>query len=251
MLSQLEFKVSPLSDDRLGKITYDWMKDAIFFIGGSWYANKHDVKTIDGVSEKLRVRWIKGHNSIVSVAIEQKDSKNNWLGGYYIGNYNPFLLDCFNRHSIVTREDIELIEAIVKYYLPRIEIVSCYYCENRFLNKNNDGKWICENCLNDFSGKPANKIGFVYLFGSPENGYYKIGRGNNPPSRMKTYERSKLPFPVVMIHTIPVDDSVKAEAELHRLFREQRTNGEWFRLTSDDVNKITGIKRYVSGRWIR
>lgn len=251
MLSQVEFKLLVLPNERLEKIVHDWMKDAIFFIGGSWYANKKGVKTITSVSEELRLRWIKGYSGIVKGAIEQRDNKNNWLGGYYIGDYNPFLLECFTRDSVITINDIQLTEKVIKYYLPEIEIISCYFCGSRFLNENNDGKWICRDCLSDFvEQKSINKVGFIYLFGSPENGYYKIGRGNNPPSRMKDYERSKLPFTVTMIHTIPADDCVKAEYELHRLFREKNTNGEWFKLTSEDVNKITGIKRYVSGRWI-
>lgn len=71
------------------------------------------------------------------------------------------------------------------------------------------------------------------------------------PARPRRFTRGEaIDFLVEMVHTIPVDDKVKAEAELHRLFREKRTNGEWFRLTAEDLAKITGLKKYVGGHWV-
>lgn len=31
--------------------------------------------------------------------------------------------------------------------------------------------------------------------------------------------------------------------------REQRTNGEWFKLSGDDLTRIKGLKKYVAGHW--
>lgn len=250
MLSQLEFRVvEPVNDD-LAKVTHEWLREAVFFIGASWYTNRKEFKTVQEVSEKLRLRWLFNH-SVIKVAIEQKERPQYWLGTYSIGNCDPFTLECFQRHYTVSADDIKTVECVTKQYLPDIEIVECYFCTNRFLNVQVDGKWRCDDCTRDFPSESSNKSGFVYIFGSVSEGYYKIGYGDRPVSRLRAYERGKLPFSVEMIHTIPVDDKVMAEAELHRLFRENRSNGEWFKLSDEEVNKITNLKRYVAGHWIK
>lgn len=249
MLSQIEFKVVDSTNEQLEKLTHEWLREAVFFLGASWYTNRKDFKTVYGVSEKLKLRWLYGHGGKISVAIEQREGKSNWVGGYSIGNQNPFLLDCFPRSYAVDINDIEMIESVAKLYLPEIEVVRCYFCGNRFGNTRDEGQWRCSECAIAFSPERGSRVGFVYVFGSTTNGYYKIGCGNKPGSRLKDYERSKLPFSVEMIHVIPVDDKEKAEAELHRLFRENRTNGEWFKLTNEELSKVTCLKRYIAGHW--
>lgn len=243
MLSQLQFKVVEPTNERLEKLTHEWLREAVFFIGASWYTNRKEFKTTCEVSAKLKLRWLFSHNRI-KAAIEQKERHRDWIGGYSIGNLDPFLFEYANG------DDVTMIEGIVKVYFPQIEIVKCYFCENRFGNSWVDDKWECEECQKDFTSTNKDRTGFVYVFGSILNGFFKIGCGDRPSARMSDYKASKLPFPVEMIHTIPVDDKVKAEAELHRLFRENRTNGEWFRLSGEQVSKITSLKRYVTGRWV-
>jgi len=244
MLSQLEFKVAEPVNDDLARIAHDWLRQAVFFVGASWYTNRKEFKTLYEVSGKLKLRWLYSHNR-VKVAIEQKERHRNWIGGYSIGNQDPFLLECYSF------DDVEIVEGIVRVYLPQIEIVKCQFCGNRFGNTLIENGWCCDKCQSDFSTKERDRTGFVYIFGSVATGYFKIGCGDRPASRLRDYERSKLPFPVEMIHTIPVDDKVMAEAELHRLFRENRTNGEWFKLTDEELGKITSLKKYVAGHWIK
>jgi len=249
MLSQLQFKVLDPTEERLEKVTHEWLRQATFFIGASWYVNREEFATIQEASEKLRLRWLL-HYNITKVVIEQRENRRNWLGGYFISSYDPFVLDCFSGHYRVSDDEISVVEQTVKLYLPNIELVRCYYCHSRFENLRLDDKWCCDSCRRDFATKP-DRAGFVYIFGSTDKGYFKIGCGNRPIARMKDYEASKLPFRVEMIHTIPVDDKIKAEAELHRLFRDKRTNGEWFQLDSADLNRVAGLKKYVAGHWIR
>lgn len=249
MFTQIQFKVFNPADEQLEKVTHNWLKQAVFFIGASWYTHSPKILTIEEVSKKLRLRWLNGYGTI-RVAIEQRVKGNNWLGSYSIGNLDPFTLDCFLRGYQVNDEEFELVEHLVKSYLPQVEFVRCYFCRNRFDNLYVEDKWCCDSCQREFAEKP-NTTGFVYVFGSAKTGFYKIGCGNAPMSRMKDYQPSKLPFSVEMIHTIPVDDKIKAEAELHRLFREKHTNGEWFRLSAEDLEKITGLKKYVAGQWVR
>lgn len=242
MLSHLEFKVVQPAQDSLERATHEWLREVLFFIGASWYANRKDFKTVYEVSSKLKLRWLFSHNR-VSAAIEQTERHNNWMGSYSIGNGDPFVFDGCGH------DDTELVEGIVTTYLPKIEIVQCGICGARFGNTLQEEGWRCDDCVSDFPHSTHSRAGFVYIFGCTETGYYKIGCGNTPNSRMKDYERAKLPFPVEMLHTIPADDKERAEAELHRLYREQRTNGEWFKLTADDLARIIGLKKYVGGHW--
>src|SRR5215212_7514408 len=71
--------------------------------------------------------------------------------------------------------------------------------------------------------------GFVYVLEAGP--YYKIGRTSNLTDRrrIKTL-KIQLPFPVRCIAAFPCEEASRAEAELHKLFKEYRANSEWFTL---------------------
>lgn len=74
--------------------------------------------------------------------------------------------------------------------------------------------------------------GSVYLFKSGE--FHKVGRSNSVGRR--AYEVGlQLPERVEVIHEIETDDPEGIEAYWHRRFAARRANGEWFRLTADDL----------------
>ena len=54
-----------------------------------------------------------------------------------------------------------------------------------------------------------------------------------------------LPFEIELVHTIKTDDMVEIERFLHEKFADQRTNGEWFCLSDDDIEWLKDID-YVS-----
>jgi hypothetical protein len=85
------------------------------------------------------------------------------------------------------------------------------------------------------------RAGFVYIFGG--EGIYKIGRAKDPAKRVSTL--TKLPFRAELIHTIQSDDAVLLETHLHHRFKEQRVNGEWFRLTDKDLTALKRTKRLL------
>ena len=81
--------------------------------------------------------------------------------------------------------------------------------------------------------------GYVYLVQSP-TGAYKIGRSQNPANRVRTFN-VKLPFEIEYVCVIQTPRMKGLEKELHQRFAEKRIDGEWFRLSADDVDYIKSL----------
>lgn len=74
--------------------------------------------------------------------------------------------------------------------------------------------------------------GWVYLLKSGE--FYKIGRGSNLERRVKQVSTA-MPETLDLVHSIKTDDAVGIENYWHRRFKDKRANGEWFKLSTEDV----------------
>ncbi len=74
--------------------------------------------------------------------------------------------------------------------------------------------------------------GYVYLFKSGD--YHKIGHSSHVGRR--EYEVGlELPERVDTVHVIETDDPEGIESYWHRRFANRRANGEWFKLSTEDV----------------
>ncbi len=75
----------------------------------------------------------------------------------------------------------------------------------------------------------------VYVIGG--DGYYKIGHATDIDRRISQL-KVQSPFPVETICVIEGDDYAETERKLHEHYAAKRTNGEWFRLTSIDIEAL-------------
>ena len=96
-------------------------------------------------------------------------------------------------------------------------------------------RWLNPTAFTDKSQQKQSKEGWVYLLAG--NGYYKIGQTNDVKRRIGQIS-PKLPFEVEILCAIPTNNAHKLEADLHNLYNEKRTNGEWFELNEADVEYI-------------
>lgn len=84
---------------------------------------------------------------------------------------------------------------------------------------------------------------YVYIIQDVDvTGLFKIGRTNNPEKRILNFG-IHLPFTVGIVHIIPTDNMCQLESVLHRKFASKRVKGEWFSLSTDDLEAIRSISQ--------
>ena len=98
---------------------------------------------------------------------------------------------------------------------------------------------ICSWCGNDLTLLPQQEIGYVYLLKAGE--FYKIGKSKQYEKRIAEI-KLQLPFEVTEVHKIKTNNIDALELHWHRYFRKMRRNGEWFELSTKDIEEFTSIK---------
>lgn len=87
--------------------------------------------------------------------------------------------------------------------------------------------------------------GYVYLW-QADNGLYKIGWAKDPDARINKLG-VVLPYSLEEIHRIKSDDAPVLEKRLHEIFDSQWVNGEWFDLSTEDVDSFVDIAEEENG----
>lgn len=85
--------------------------------------------------------------------------------------------------------------------------------------------------------KNNTRAGYIYVLGSNE-GFYKIGLTKREPDERILEFSPALPFKTHLEVTIWSEDMYVLEKELHRVFKNKKTNGEWFKLSENDLDYI-------------
>jgi putative transcriptional regulator len=79
--------------------------------------------------------------------------------------------------------------------------------------------------------------GYVYFIKDETINLIKIGRSMNVESRIYQLEREfKTKFKLLL--TIPTDNTVLLEKEMHDRFKRYRFEGEWFKITEKDLEPL-------------
>lgn len=86
--------------------------------------------------------------------------------------------------------------------------------------------------LRQINKREPPREGWIYILAG--GGFYKIGRTEDPNRRLAQIS-PKLPFEVEVAHIFYSEDVIQEEADLHERFKHQHTNGEWFKLSEDDL----------------
>ena len=77
-------------------------------------------------------------------------------------------------------------------------------------------------------------VGYVYFINAGPQ-LFKIGMTNqNPYKRLSTIQTG-CPYPVEMYKYIETKTPRQVEEKLHQMFKDQRLQGEWFSITTEDV----------------
>lgn len=94
--------------------------------------------------------------------------------------------------------------------------------------------------LSKHAGKRYRSLpGNVYVI-SVNNEYYKIGYANNVKKRIQHLQLA-CPYPIQIVHIIMTDHTIRLETALHKRYRHRHVQGEWFRLSPDEVQSICSI----------
>lgn len=79
------------------------------------------------------------------------------------------------------------------------------------------------------------RLGWIYLLQA--GNCFKIGKATKLDRRIYQL-KIQLPYRVELVHYIRTDDIHQAERHWHTRFESKRLNGEWFELTTNDVQEF-------------
>jgi hypothetical protein len=90
--------------------------------------------------------------------------------------------------------------------------------------------------------RKASKTHFIYLIHFHDD-IYKIGQSKDPQRRLRALQTSN-PYTLTLVHSFPADKPDQAERALHQCLDSSRREGEWFSLSSGQLQTISSIVEY-------
>lgn len=79
--------------------------------------------------------------------------------------------------------------------------------------------------------------GYIYILKEEFYNTYKIGRSKHPYKRTQLFA-SQPPYDHEIIYILKVDDDKYFEKHYHRLFKNKRLKGEYFKLSKEDLKEF-------------
>ncbi|MEZ4641772.1 MAG: GIY-YIG nuclease family protein [Chloroflexota bacterium] len=93
------------------------------------------------------------------------------------------------------------------------------------------------------ASQPVDNTDYVYLIRMGRTKMYKIGKTNDPQGRVANLQTAS-PYKLKLLHTFKADNASAAEEALHAKFYAVRQEGEWFKLSDEEREKLTAVTEY-------
>ena len=84
----------------------------------------------------------------------------------------------------------------------------------------------------------------IYLIKTKGNDFYKIGYTSDSINKRLKSIQTGCPYKLKVINKI--NGSMEQEKILHTLFKEYRTQGEWFKLNKEHLNILLNVMKFVA-----
>lgn len=101
---------------------------------------------------------------------------------------------------------------------------------------------ILENFINSTTSitykKKEPEPKYLYIMKDISTGYHKIGISKNPQYREKTLQSEKPTIEIVWVSDSTTIKARDIEKALHNYFEHRRTRGEWYNLSSHQIESI-------------
>jgi hypothetical protein len=168
--------------------------------------------------------------------------RTDWSGLIFPDDRNDVCLDCL---ELVIDEDDGTRFAPCQ---DCCELVMSDYIDECGYWKHIPQPLYCEDCAAEQikyqfeyiqNMRQSPRHGYVYLLDS-QIGVWKIGRSSVPVKRISTLE-VKLPYDLEVIALIETKDMYGLESHMHNKYAAKRVKGEWFRLSSEEVEYIRSL----------
>lgn len=132
--------------------------------------------------------------------------------------------------KLFSKEDINKLSDVLNRYMSKVD-------EDETTENNRNIDYAISNGTHANRGKKeTEKEGYIYLL-EADTGETKIGRTKELDERMYHFT-TKLPMDLRVIYYVKTDDSYALERRLHGRYSNQRTRGEWFNLTKEDIEDM-------------